>query len=53
MLELYRNLEKRILNLDSSVRVEFKKLYIAFKAQTNFVDIVPQKTIKAFTKHPI
>lgn len=43
MLELYRNLEKRILNLDASVRVEFKKLYIAFKAQTNFVDIVPQK----------
>lgn len=43
MLELYRNLEKRILNLDSSVRVEFKKLYIAFKAHTNFVDIVPQK----------
>jgi predicted transport protein len=43
MLVLYRNLEKRILNLDASVRVEFKKLYIAFKAQTNFVDIVPQK----------
>lgn len=43
MLELYKNLEKRILNLDASVRVEFKKLYIAFKAQTNFVDIVPQK----------
>ena len=37
------NLEKRVLNLDASVRVEFKKLYIAFKAQTNFVDIVPQK----------
>lgn len=43
MLELYRQLEKRILNLDATVRVEFKKLYIAFKAQTNFVDIVPQK----------
>jgi uncharacterized protein with ParB-like and HNH nuclease domain/predicted transport protein len=43
MLELYKSLEKRILNIDSSVRVEFKKLYIAFKAQTNFVDIVPQK----------
>ena len=43
MLELYNTLEKRVLNLDSSVRVEFKKLYIAFKAQTNFVDIVPQK----------
>lgn len=43
MLDLYRQLEKRILNLDATVRVEFKKLYIAFKAQTNFVDIVPQK----------
>ncbi len=43
MLDLYKALEKRVLNLDSSVRVEFKKLYVAFKAQTNFVDIVPQK----------
>jgi len=43
MLELYQHLEKRILNIDSSVYVEFKKLYIAFKSQTNFVDIVPQK----------
>ncbi|MAN04605.1 MAG: hypothetical protein CMI35_16085 [Owenweeksia sp.] len=43
MLDLYRQLEKRILNLDATVRGEFKKLYIAFKAQTNFVDIVPQK----------
>src|SRR5690554_4933798 len=43
MLALYRQLEKRILNLDATVRVEFKKLYIAFKAQTNFVDVVPQK----------
>lgn len=43
MLELYKTLEKRVLNLDASVRVEFKKLYIAFKAQTNFVDVVPQK----------
>lgn len=43
MFELYKLLEKRILNIDSSVRVELKKLYIAFKSQTNFVDIVPQK----------
>ena len=43
MLDLYHYFEKRVLNIDSSVRVEFKKLYIAFKAQTNFVDIVPQK----------
>lgn len=44
MLGLYKIIEKRILNLDSSVKVEFKKLYIAFKTQTNFVDIVPQKS---------
>lgn len=43
IFELYQQLEKRILNLDATVRVEFKKLYIAFKAQTNFVDVVPQK----------
>lgn len=43
MLNLYNALEKRVLNLDASVRVEFKKLYIAFKVQTNFLDIVPQK----------
>jgi len=44
MLELYKALKKRILNIDSSVKEEFKKLYIAFKSTTNFVDIVPQKT---------
>lgn len=36
-------MKKRILNLDSSVKEEYKKLYIAFKSSTNFVDIVPQK----------
>lgn len=44
LLELYDSLRKRILNIDSSVREEFKKLYIAFKSSTNFVDIVPQKS---------
>ena len=43
MLELYQNLKQRILNIDSSVVEEYKKLYIAFKSITNFVDIVPQK----------
>lgn len=43
MLELFKNFEKRIFALDAAVRLEFKKLYIAFKAQTNFVDVVPQK----------
>ncbi|BES61132.1 DUF262 and DUF1524 domain-containing protein [Dysgonomonas capnocytophagoides] len=44
MLELYKELRKRILNINPAVREEFKKLYIAFKAETNFVDIVPQKS---------
>lgn len=43
MLELYYSLKKRVLNIDSSVKEEYKKLYIAFKSSTNFVDIVPQK----------
>jgi uncharacterized protein with ParB-like and HNH nuclease domain/predicted transport protein len=42
-LELYYALRKRVLNIDSSVKEEYKKLYIAFKSSTNFVDIVPQK----------
>lgn len=43
MMDLYQVLRKRILNIDASVKEEFKKLYIAFKSLTNFVDIVPQK----------
>jgi len=44
MLDLYNALKKRIMNIDSSVTEEYKKLYIAFKSTTNFVDIVPQKS---------
>lgn len=43
MGELFKQLRKRILNLDSSVKEEFKKHYIAYKTTSNFVDIVPQK----------
>jgi uncharacterized protein with ParB-like and HNH nuclease domain/predicted transport protein len=43
-LELYQILKKRILNIDSSVKEEVKKYYIAFKSSTNFADIVPQKS---------
>ena len=43
MRNLFERLRKRILNLDPSVREECKKLYIAYKTTTNFVDIVPQK----------
>jgi uncharacterized protein with ParB-like and HNH nuclease domain/predicted transport protein len=44
MLDLFEALRRRILNLDVTVREEFKKLYIAYKTTTNFVDIIPQKS---------
>ncbi|MGL5512640.1 MAG: GmrSD restriction endonuclease domain-containing protein, partial [Sporomusa sp.] len=40
---LFEKLDVRIQNLGTSVRREFKKLYIAYKADTNFVDVVVQK----------
>ncbi|MCD8098080.1 MAG: DUF1524 domain-containing protein [Lachnospiraceae bacterium] len=40
---LFEVLDKRIMNLSPSVKREFKKLYIAYKLDTNFVDIVIQK----------
>jgi len=33
---------KEVLALDLCVTEEFKKLYVAYKAETNFVDVVPQ-----------
>jgi uncharacterized protein with ParB-like and HNH nuclease domain/predicted transport protein len=42
VLEMYTALSKRILNLDTGIRIENRKRYIAFKLSTNFVDIVPQ-----------
>lgn len=44
MLDLYRAFKKRVMNISPSVKEEYKKLYIAFKANTNFVDIVSQKS---------
>ena len=43
MRSLFEELRKRILNLDSSVKEDILKLYIAYKTTTNFVDLVPQK----------
>lgn len=43
MRPLFDELRKRILNIDSSVREEPKKLYVAYKSLTNFADIIPQK----------
>ena len=39
---LFEALRKELLALDPCVTEEFLKLYIAYKAETNFVDIVPQ-----------
>ena len=39
---LFDVLHKEILAIDSVVKEEYLKLYIAFKAETNFVDVVPQ-----------
>ena len=41
---LFEKLNTRILNLSSYVKREFKKLYIAYKADTNFVDVVIQSS---------
>lgn len=37
-------LRSAVLTLDEGITVEILKLYIAFKAETNFVDVVPQKS---------
>ena len=44
MRELFEILRKDVLALDPCVSEEFLKLYVAYKAETNFVDIVPQKS---------
>lgn len=44
LLALFESLRKRILNLDPSVREEYKKWYIAYKTSTNFVDVEPHQS---------
>lgn len=40
--DLFAALRKELLALDPCVTEEFLKLYVAYKAETNFVDVVPQ-----------
>ena len=42
MRDLFDALRQAILALDPCITEEFLKLYVAYKAETNFVDIVPQ-----------
>lgn len=44
ILNLYHILNKRIMNISSSIKQELKRNYIAYKVDTNFVDIVSQKS---------
>ena len=38
---MFEALRKEVLALDPCVTEEFLKLYVAYKAETNFVDVVP------------
>lgn len=42
MRELFQAFRKEVLALDPCVTEEFLKLYVAYKAETNFVDVIPQ-----------
>ena len=44
MRPLFETFRKEVMALDSCVSEEMLKLYVAYKAETNFVDVVPQKS---------
>jgi len=39
---LFESFRKEVIALDPCVTEEFLKIYVAYKAETNFVDVVPQ-----------
>lgn len=41
--ELFESFSTEVLALDPAITRHFLKLYVAFKAETNFVDVVPQR----------
>lgn len=44
MRNLFEAFRREVLALDPCVTEEFLKFYVAYKAETNFVDVVPQKS---------
>lgn len=42
MRDLFEDFRREVTALDPSVTEQFLKLYVAYKAETNFVDVVPQ-----------
>ena len=43
MRPVFEMLRKEVLSLDKCVSEEILKLYVAYKTETNFVDVIPQK----------
>ncbi len=44
MRPLFEAFRKEVLAVDACVSEEILKLYVAYKAETNFVDVIPQKS---------
>jgi predicted transport protein len=42
--QLFERFSNAVLDLDPVVTMHVLKLYVAFKAETNFVDVIPQKS---------
>lgn len=42
MAPIFAAFRRAVLEMDPCITEEFKKYYVAFKAETNFVDVVPQ-----------
>ena len=51
--ELFEVLRKELLALDPCVTEEFLKFYVAYKAETNFVDVVPQASAATVSQHAV
>lgn len=49
MRPIFEALRKEVLAIDPGVTEEFTKLYVAYKAETNFVDVVPLSKILRLT----
>ena len=43
MSPVFEMFRKEVLSLDQCISEEILKLYVAYKAETNFVDVIPQK----------
>ena len=44
MRPVFETFRKAVLALDPCISEEILKIYVAYKAETNFVDVVPQKS---------